>query len=439
MQWIVLFLCFGLLLVCSSQDITETDAQVSTERTSTGTQAIDWDTTDSTSKTTAYGGRRGRFTQTPRTPSPSDYTTLFPNNQWGPMMMPMVQPPRFGTRIQNVPARERPQDTYDFRPYFRRPDAIPENVTEKADQYPTPSDAVKYPLNLPYLPYPPMFYPRQIPSDFSEYMLYSIPNNSANDVHPYTLQDLNEKQNISASSPPPFYYGLPNGRLDDRIPFPFMRYPNPAFFPRHRADDRNPDPNLAPFSPYAMPFGFYPPPPPPTVPTDDGGSYPQIDVFVRPPYVDREPGFESPVPREVLPPSDSSYDPEDVPPPTIPPVPADSLPAESVPRSQLPIAPFPFRLLPPGLVPPFPFPIPQGDIPPPTLPPRLIPNAPLPSDIPLPPSPLPALSPVPPPAVQVDRLPENIPPPIPAGELPPLKYQEFYHRHLHLLLPVNQL
>ncbi|GFQ68884.1 cuticle protein 10.9 [Trichonephila clavata] len=440
MRLLILFVCFSLYLECLSQDITEAGTQSSTEGTYTDNQGIDWDTTLSPSRTTVHGGRKGRYQQTSRTNL--DYTTLFPN--WGPMMMPIAAaPPRFGTRIQNTNAKEETKDTQDVNSNIRHSENFRENLTENVNQYPAPSSAVRNPLNAPYHPYPPMmFYPR--PNERLEDLRYSIPNESANSAHPLRLQDLNENQNGSASSPAPFYYGMPNlpsARLDERVPFPFMGYPQPNFFLRNRADGRNFE-GPVPFAPYAFPYGMYPPPPPAAIPPNDDGSqiYPEIDIFVRPPYVDREPGSDPLTAEEVLPRSDPSPLSEPVEPPTNPPS-VEPIPSESLPRSSLPVNPFPFGLFPPGLAPPLPFP--QSEIPLPTLPPQRYPEAPaprednapqnvlapavppnafppvvLPSDLPpivppsafppvIPPSALPPLAP----AVAVDRLPETLPPP----------------------------
>ncbi|PRD33688.1 UNVERIFIED_CONTAM: Cuticle protein 10.9 [Trichonephila clavipes] len=400
MRLLIVFACFSLFLKCLSQDITEAGTQSSTEGTYTDNQGIDWDTTLSPSRTTVHGGRKGRYQQTSRTNL--DYTTLFPN--WGPMMMPIAAaPPAFGTRIQNTNAKEETKDTQDVNSNIRHSENLRENLTENLNQYPAPSSAVRNPLNAPYHPYPPMlFYPR--PDERLEDLRYSIPTESANSVHPLRLQDLNENQNGSASSPPPFYYGLPNlpsARLDERVPFPFMGYPQHNFFLRNRADGRNFE-GPVPFAPYAFPYGMYPPPPPASIPPNDDGSqiYPEIDVFVRPPYVDREPGSDSLTAEELLPRSD--------------------------PRLAPPL-PFPQSELPPPTLPPQRFPeapAPRQDNAPqnvlaPAVPPNAFPQLVLPSALPpvVPPS---ALSPLPP-AVAVDRIPESLPlpPPSPADFVPP--------------------
>ncbi|GFU17692.1 cuticle protein 10.9 [Nephila pilipes] len=450
MRVFVLLVCFGVFVECFSQDITEAGTQSSTEGTYTDNQGIDWDTTVPPSRTTLHGGRKGRYQQTTR--ASLDYTTLFPN--WGPMMMPMAaHPPPFGTRIQNSNTKEDIKDTQEFNSNIRRPEHLPENLTENGNQYPLPSSAVRNPLNAPYHQYSPMFfYPR--PNERLEDLRYSIPNESANSAHPLSLQDLNENQNVSASSPASYYYGLPNvpnARLDERVPYPFIGYPPPNFFLRNRADARNLD-GPVPFAPYNFPYGMYPPPPA-AVPSGEGGPqiYPEIDIFVRPPYVDREPGSETLKAEEVIPRSDPSLPPEPLE-PLASPSPVEPIPSESLPRSSLPVNPFPFGLFPQGLSPPLPFPFPQSEIPPPTLPPQLIsepptsreenvpPNAFVPAVppsallSPVPPSALPpvvppsALPPVVPPsvlpplspAVSIDRLPEALPPPpSPPADLPP--------------------
>ncbi|KAF8795561.1 uncharacterized protein LOC129981337 [Argiope bruennichi] len=415
---VVLVLCFVSILKCSSQGVTESETQYSTEGSSAGTQAIDWDTADSPARTTLQNGGRRRHEQNTRTTS--DYTTLFPN-QWGPVMMPMMQPP-FGTRIPNADTRERMQDTRDFDPNPRRQKESPENLTQKVDQYPKPTDTSRNQMTAPFIPYSPyMFYPAQNPAEVSEDTRFSIPSNSANDAQPLTLQDLSEKMNISASSPDQFFYRLPNAGFHERfgrMPFPLMRYPPPGFSLRNTPDGRNQE-SFVPFSPYALPpYGLYPPSPPPAaIPTDEGN--PQVDIFVRSPYIDREPGTENLGPKEVPIRSDANADlnSPDVPPST--PTPVDTVPAESIPRPPLPINPFPFGFFPPGIVPPSLFPLPQGEIPPPTLPPRLIPSPPVPSIEPLPPRVPPVVPPSVPPATPVDRMPEIVPAPPAAIDLPP--------------------
>ncbi|CAL1269950.1 unnamed protein product [Larinioides sclopetarius] len=420
---VVLFLCFALILKCSSQDITESETQYSTEGSSAGTQAIDWDTADPSVRTTVQNGGRRRYEQNTRTTS--DYTTLYPN-QWGPMMMPMMQSPPYGTRILNAQdTREKAQETRDYDSNSRRQKDSQVNLTQKNDQYPKPSDAVRNPMAAPFIPYSPyMFYTPQNPADVSDDNRYFIPNNSANDAHPLTLQDLSEKLNISASTQDPYFYGLPNARFDERLgrmPFPLMRYPPPGYFMRNRPDGRNPE-AMIPFAPYSLPpYGFYPPPPPGAVPTDDGSPqvYPEVDIFVRPPYIDREPGTENHEPEELPSRSDASapLNAPEVLPST--PEPVEPIPEESVPRSPLPVNPFPFGFFPPGIVPQPLFPYPQGEIPPPTLPPQLIPNIPVPSVEPLPPRVPPVVPPPAPPATPVNRLPEIVPPPPVPVDFPP--------------------
>ncbi|XP_035216067.1 fibrous sheath CABYR-binding protein-like [Stegodyphus dumicola] len=294
------------------------------------------------------------------------------SNEWKPMLMPI---PLSSFRVKTSdPNSENERPGFQPTPLQRTSSQI-KNLTESMDQYPVPSDDIRVPLSTAFLPFPPLFFPRPMPSD------------QLSGMSDITAQNTQEIKNESSSFPWPFFYGPNAARPDiasDNFPFIPRSFPIPAFFLPNVLRNKDQENSLIKSEFPRAPF-IYPPP----LSVGDDRNYlvsQGVNPFVGSPFMTIVPASsegKSILPKDNIREEGSISLPEDEL-SSEDPISSEPIASESVPP-EMPIRPlpvFPLGVLPPSYMPPFAFP-PQVFSPPvlPEVPPAIqtFPDTPLPA------------------------------------------------------------
>ncbi|KFM76973.1 Cuticle protein 10.9, partial [Stegodyphus mimosarum] len=268
------------------------------------------------------------------------------SDEWKPVLMPI---PLSAFRVKPSDANsenERP----GFQPTpLHWPSNQIQNVTEITDQYPLPSDDIRMPLSTAFLPFPPLFFPRPVPSD------------QIRGISDMTAQDSEEIKNESSPFPRPFFYGPNAARpnvASDNFPFIPRSFPIPAFFLPNLFGNKDQENSLIKSEFPRAPFTY-----PPHLPIGDDRNYlvnQGVNPFVGSSFMTIVPA--SSAGKSVLP-KDNIHEEESI---SLSedelsneePISSEPIASESVPP-EMPIRPlpvFPLGVLPPSYIPPFAFP-----------------------------------------------------------------------------------